>query len=96
MGIACAMPTTDRTTTDFTIRATAEAQVMPRVLELFALRGLVPSRFHGRVMADGRLQIDIAVGGLDAGQATHLAARLRNIILVESVLLRPPAMRRSA
>ena len=96
MGIACAMPTTDRTTTDFTIRATAEAQVMPRVLELFALRSLVPSRFHGQVMADGRLQIDIAVGGLDVGQATHLAARLRNIILVESVLLRQPAMRRRA
>jgi acetolactate synthase regulatory subunit len=90
------MPTTDRTTTDFTIRAVAEPQALARVLELFVLRGLVPSRFHGRVMADGRLQIDIAVGGLDAGQATHLAARLRNIILVESVLLRPPAMRRSA
>ncbi len=90
------MPTPDRSTTDFTIRAEAEPQVMPRVLELFALRGLVPYRFEGRAVAGGGLRVDVSVAALSDVQANHLAARLRNIVLVESVLLRQPALRRTA
>ncbi len=58
---------------------------MPRVLELFAKRGLVPTRFHGAV-GGSDLSIDIQVSGIAADTAEHIAACLRNIVHVERVL----------
>jgi hypothetical protein len=62
--------------------------VMPRVLEFFVKRGLVPSRFHGDVVdeaADG-LVIDVHVGDLPSETANHIAACLRELVYVERVL----------
>jgi hypothetical protein len=69
----------------FSVFAASEASVMPRVLELFAKRGLVPSRFDAAVAGDD-LAIDVQCGGLEADTAAHIAACLRNVVHVERVL----------
>jgi acetolactate synthase small subunit len=71
-------------TTFFSVQARAEPGVMPRVLELFAKRGLVPELWHSAV-ARKRLTIDIEVAGL--GDASDYVANcLRQITGVEVVL----------
>lgn len=69
----------------FSVHAEAEPGVMPRVLELFAKRGLVPTSWHSRVT--GRdLTIDIQMRGLGGEAAAYIAACLRQIMSVEVVL----------
>lgn len=72
----------------FSVYARAEPGVMPRVLELFAKRGLVPSFWHSAVGGadQARLTIDIAMNGLDRGVTEYIAACLRQIAFVEAVL----------
>lgn len=72
----------------FSVFAAPEACVMPRVLELFAKRGLVPSRFHGDVVDPGAegLVVDVQVGELAAETAEHIAACLRQVVYVVRVL----------
>ena len=62
---------------------------MPRVLELFAKRGLVPARFHAEMTdaPSGGLEIDVQVMGLDDAVARHMAASLRGLFDVERVLV---------
>lgn len=69
----------------FSVLADAEPSTLPRVLEVFALHGFVPSRCHGQRSAD-RLTIDLQLDGLDAARADKLARRLRGIVPVETVL----------
>ena len=59
---------------------------MPRVLELFAKRGLVPTSWISRVSGQD-LTIDLQMRGLDAADAGYLARSLRQIVAVEMVLL---------
>ena len=69
----------------FSVHAEAEPGVMPRVLELFAKRGLVPTSWHSSV--SGReLMIDVQMRGLDGDAAAYLAACLRQITSVAVVL----------
>ena len=70
----------------FAIHAHAEPGVMPRVLELFAKRGLVPSRWHSAVDDAGDLTIDIEMRGMTGDLADYVAACLRQIAYVEVVL----------
>jgi len=70
----------------FSIQAAAEPGVMPRVLELFAKRNLVPSKWHSIAGAEGELQIDIQVEGLAADLGDYIAACLRQIVHVDTVL----------
>lgn len=74
----------------FSIQADAEPSVMPRVLELFAKRGLIPSRWHSDLGAPaGRapeLTIDLQVTGLNRQQIDHVAASIRGMVSVSSVL----------
>ena len=72
----------------FSIHAQAEPGVMPRVLELFAKRGLVPTRWHSDVTGkDGRdLSIDLQVNGLDMATGDYIARCLRQVFQVEAVL----------
>jgi acetolactate synthase small subunit len=73
-------------TTFFSVQAHAEPGVMPRVLELFAKRGLVPDLWHSAVARPGtRLTIDIEVAGL-GDTAEYVANCLRQITGVETVL----------
>ena len=78
----------------FSVHAHAEPGVMPRVLELFAKRGLVPSSWHSATTGaagpggvnGGELTIDIQMRGLAVETADFIAARLRQIADVETVL----------
>ena len=72
----------------FSIHAQAEPGVMPRVLQLFAKRNLVPDRWHSDVLGgSGRdLAIDIQVAGVDADLGNYIARCLRQIPGVAKVL----------
>jgi hypothetical protein len=72
------------TTTFFSLQACAEPGVMPRVLELFAKRGLVPALWHSAVVRK-RLTIDIEVAGL-GDTADYVANCLRQITGVDVVV----------
>src|SRR5262245_56979223 len=75
-------------TTCFSVHAYAEPGVMPRVLELFAKRGLVPSAWHSTTWGTdhAELTIDIQMRGLGHELADYIAACLRQIAFVEVVL----------
>jgi acetolactate synthase small subunit len=72
----------------FSVHARAEPGVMPRVLELFAKRGLVPSHWHSAVSGvdQARLMIEIQMRGLEREIADYIAACLRQIAGVDTVL----------
>lgn len=78
-------PESETTTACFSVHAAAEPGVMPRVLELFAKRGLVPTSWHGSANA-GELTIDIQMRGLAGETADYIAACLRQIAFVDVVL----------
>jgi acetolactate synthase small subunit len=72
----------------FSVHARAEPGVMPRVLELFAKRGLVPSSWPSSISAVDRSQltIEIQMSGLGRETVNYLAACMRQIVFVEVVL----------
>lgn len=76
----------------FSIQAEAEPGVMPRVMELFAKRGLVPRRWvsdvagHGTSLGGGELTIDVQVAGLAPETQGYIARCLRQVWGVGTVL----------
>jgi acetolactate synthase small subunit len=72
----------------FSVHARAEAGVMPRVLELFAKRGLVPSSWRSATSGPHQslLTIDIRMHGLEGEVIDYIASCLRQIVDVEAVL----------
>ncbi len=72
----------------FSIQAEAEPGVMPRVLELFAKRGIVPRRWVSDVTGTGgrELAIDVQIAGLAPETQAYLARCLRQIWGVGTVL----------
>jgi hypothetical protein len=62
---------------------------MPRVLELFANRGLVPSRWRSILAGPGcsELHIDIQVEGMDMALVDYVARCLRQLVDVEVVFI---------
>jgi hypothetical protein len=76
----------------FAVHAAADPGVMPRVMELFAKRNLVPSRWHSDLTGFGgdlkgdELVIDIQVTGLTPGESDYIARCLRQQVYVQSVL----------
>lgn len=70
----------------FSIQAVAEPGVMPRVLELFAKRSLVPQRWVSGVDGQGDLTIDLQVDDLSPDVSDYLARCLSQIADVRSVL----------
>lgn len=69
----------------FSVQAAAEPGVMPRVLELFAKRNLVPSKWHS-ITAGEELHIDIQVAALAPDLGDYIARCLRQIVPVSCVL----------
>ena len=71
----------------FSVHAQAEPGVMPRVLELFAKRGLVPCFYQSSTFgADGsHLSIEIRLHGLGRETMDYIAASLRQIVSVQVV-----------
>lgn len=72
----------------FSVEGEADPGLLPRVLELFAKRGLVPERFFAQQGRHGAssLTIDLQVAGFTAAQRDLVAAALRQIPLVTAVL----------
>ena len=69
----------------FSVQARAEPGVMPRVVELFAKRGLVPQKWHSTA-AGPALTIEVQMGGLGPDLPGYIARSMRQIIGVEAVL----------
>lgn len=78
-------PSETQPTACFSVHAEAEPGVMPRVLALFAKRGLVPTSWHSRVNG-AELTIDLQMKGLDGATASYIAACLRQVVSVMTVL----------
>lgn len=72
----------------FSILAETETGVMPRVLEVFAKRDLVPRRWVSDVGGSGdrELSIDLQVEGLTRETADYIARCLRGLHYVDRVL----------
>ena len=76
------------TTYDFAVYAEATPDLMPRVLDQFAKRSLVPTRWYS-ALVDGfapQLQIDVRVTGVDEHQACHIARCLERLVHVQEVV----------
>ncbi|HLY45676.1 MAG TPA: hypothetical protein VKQ73_08860 [Stellaceae bacterium] len=69
----------------FSLQARAEPGVMPRVVELFAKRGLVPQKWHSTAFGSA-LTIEVQIAGLGRELADYIARCMRQITGVESVL----------
>jgi acetolactate synthase small subunit len=72
-------------TLSFLLQARAEPGVMPRVVELFAKRGLVPNKWDCTA-AGSALMIDVQIAGLGGDLGDYIARCMRQIIGVETVL----------
>lgn len=72
----------------FHVLAQADPGVMPRVLELFAKRGLVPSRWHSSIAGPHKdeLQIDLEVEAIADDLAERIAASMRQITQINLIL----------
>lgn len=73
----------------FSVVAAAEPGAMPRILEFFAKRGLVPSRWvsHlGGSPLEGELSIDVQIEGLDEQTARLIACSIGQLQDVRLVL----------
>ena len=71
----------------FSVHAASDPGVMPRVLELFAKRGLVPTSWHSSVaFGADELVIDIQMQGMVRHESDYVAACLRGIPAVSCVL----------
>ena len=72
----------------FHLLASVEPGVLPRVLQLFAKRGLVPSRWHSSIAGPrhDELHIDLEVEALADDLAERIAASMRQITQVSLVL----------
>ncbi len=68
----------------FHIAAEIETSVLPRLLNQFALRGLIPADLRAWI-ADERLHVDLAVAGLSDRECNHLVQRLGTLVPVHSV-----------
>ena len=73
----------------FSVQALADPGTLPRVIGVFAKRGLVPSRLHAhRAPADRKdLVVDIHLADTDTEQARLIAQELRRQFCVEAVLV---------
>ena len=71
----------------FSVQARAEPGVMPRILELFAKRGLVPQRWHSALseLEPAVLTIEIEAAGLPGDAVGYVADCMRGITGVERV-----------
>tara|TARA_R110002110_G_scaffold10383_22_gene51061 strand:- start:1637 stop:1942 length:306 start_codon:yes stop_codon:yes gene_type:complete len=74
------------TTACFAVRANAEPGVVPRVLELFAKRNLVPTRLYAVQEGSDSVVIDIQMANMLQPEREYLAACMRQIYDVSTVL----------
>lgn len=82
------LPRKPHPTACFSVVARAEPGTLPRVLALFAKRGLVPSSLHASFdgPSDHDITIDVQVKDMEPALATYIAQCMRQIFEVECVL----------
>lgn len=80
-------PNPEPASSRYYVSAVADPSVLSRVVELFVLRDLIPSRVSCRRHAGDELRIDLEVAGLAEHEAGHVARRLRGIPTVTGVML---------
>jgi len=87
--LAAAVPVADTgpsvSTVCFVLQARPEPGVMPRVVELFAKRGLVPQKWLSTASAT-ILTIEVQMAGLERDLADYIARCMRQVVGVETVL----------
>jgi len=73
----------------FSVHGVADPGLLPRVVGLWAKRGLTPARWHSAVCGrdDSEMYIDIELPGLSTELATQIAGELRQIWGVSQVLM---------
>lgn len=82
--VAASVPETEFTAC-FSVIAKLDPGLMPRVLELFAKRGLIPTYWCSRVTGP-EVTIDLQMERLDRETTAYLAACFRQIPTVRAVL----------
>ena len=72
----------------FSVHADAEPSALPRVMEVFALHGHLPSRCHVERCGPGGedLVVDAQLEGLTQAEAARVALRLGRMVSVVQVL----------
>lgn len=77
------------TTACFTVTAMAHPGMLPRVLEPFAKRGLVPTKLHAVEQSDhdAALLIDLQVVDMELETAQKIGSTLNQVFGVNSVLV---------
>ena len=77
-------PTDPNRLVRFALRADADPGTLPRVLELFAKRGLVPLSLSSRLLGD-ELAVEVETSGMVAAESNHVGNCLRQIPMVLTV-----------
>jgi hypothetical protein len=70
----------------FIIRSLSDAQALPRLVDHFALRGLVPSQVSAIIVGDS-LEVVIDHPSLSGSTATTIRRKMENSPLVERVVV---------
>ena len=73
----------------FSVHGVADPGLLPRVVGLWAKRGLTPARWHSALYGHGNREvyIDLEMPGLSTKLATQIAGELRQIWGVSQVLM---------
>ncbi|MDQ7247237.1 hypothetical protein [Dongia sedimenti] len=69
-----------------TVRTDADPGSLPRVLEVFAKRGMVPSKLFSVATGADELTVDLQVTGIDEDLGSVIANQLRSQVGIETVL----------
>ena len=84
----------------YDITALADPGVLPRLLELFAKRGLVPEDLAAYRRRDGEMQdglsISLSAEGVDRMAAEHIARCMGQVVGVVAVVFRPGSVAAAA
>ena len=69
-----------------TVRTVADPGSLPRLIEVFAKRGMVPAKMFSVATGVDELTVDLQVPGLDAELGAIIANQLRSQVGIETVL----------
>ncbi len=77
----------------FKIQAISDAQTLPRIINFFAQRDLILASVRCETNVDVQ-QISLIAPGLDSAGARIIAEKMRSMVLVEAVEMKPAAPRK--
>ena len=69
-----------------TVRTVADPGSLPRLIEVFAKRGLIPSKLFSVATGADELTVDLQVAGLEPELGSMIASQLRSQVGIETVL----------